>query len=158
MMYLNFPSSDDPILAWKSFIHVDSGINSIRSSTDNQSRLQKTLLEKQLASMTNMQQNVVDSIKRNTAMVCGTLDAGFSALAEDIATLGRAIDWGFSVLIHEQRVSNLLAQNIAKLLRIPDMQKERQYHIEQGFKHLQLLLFRGNFPIFDSEDIMTIRL
>lgn len=32
-------------------------------------------------------------------------------------------------------MSHMLQANIAELLRIPDFQKERQYYIEQGFKH-----------------------
>jgi hypothetical protein len=49
--------------------------------------------------------------------------------------LGIMLDWRLSEVIHQLRISNLLQENIALLLRVPDFQKERQYFIEQGFKH-----------------------
>jgi hypothetical protein len=69
------------------------------------------------------------------AAVVSSLDQGFAEIAGGLDQLNRMLDWRLSVAIDQQRISNLLLENVALLLRIPDVQKERQYHIEQGFKH-----------------------
>jgi hypothetical protein len=38
------------------------------------------------------------------------------------------------VQIEQQKLSNLLLENIAELLRVPDSEKERQHSIELGIK------------------------
>jgi hypothetical protein len=69
------------------------------------------------------------------AAVVSSLDQGFAEIAGELGQLNSMLDWRLSVTIDQQRISNLLLENVALLLRIPDVQKERQYYIEQGFKH-----------------------
>ncbi|TAK65469.1 MAG: hypothetical protein EPO24_02400, partial [Bacteroidetes bacterium] len=84
------------------------------------------------------------SIREYARIVSGSLEEGFEQLSsyvEDVKCavneVGALLDWRMTLLLEEQRVTNLLAENIALLLRIPDFQKERQYYIDQGFKHLK---------------------
>lgn len=49
---------------------------------------------------------------------------------ESLSFLNRNID----IQIEQQKLSNLLLQNIAELLRVPDSEKERQHSIELGIK------------------------
>ena len=49
---------------------------------------------------------------------------------ENLVFLNRNMD----VQIEQQKLSNLLLQNIAELLRVPDSEKERQHSIELGIK------------------------
>ena len=90
-----------------------------------------------------------EAISSASDVVVGSMESGFSGLADglsgvsegisgiqaSISDVGRMLDWRLTLMIDQQRVSNLLLENVALLLRIPDVQKERQYHIEQGFKH-----------------------
>jgi hypothetical protein len=69
------------------------------------------------------------------AAVVSSLDQGFAEIAGGLDQLNSMLDWRLSITIDQQRISNLLLENVALLLRIPDVQKERQYYIEQGFKH-----------------------
>lgn len=83
--------------------------------------------------------------------VCGKLDDGFAAVSKhlieinsnisdlrsEINEMAAMLDWKLSLLIEEQRLTNELLGKIAKLLRIPDSQKQRVYHIEQGLKYLK---------------------
>ncbi|MEI6784832.1 MAG: hypothetical protein WCQ21_28380 [Verrucomicrobiota bacterium] len=69
---------------------------------------------------------------------------GIQALAWEQATTNRRlaeaneslhqIDQRLSLLVEEQRISNVLQENIAQLLRIPDSQKQREHHLEMGLK------------------------
>jgi hypothetical protein len=86
--------------------------------------------------------SLAGSASSMTEAIVGSLESGFDALAFGLSELGASIDalastldWRLAAVIDQQRISNLLLQNVAGLLRIPDVQKERQYHIEQGFKH-----------------------
>lgn len=53
-----------------------------------------------------------------------------SDINETLVFLNRNMD----VQIEQQKLSNLLLQNIAELLRVPDSEKERQHSIELGVK------------------------
>ncbi len=71
------------------------------------------------------------------------LENGFSemnnylgSISDGIDSLIDAVGVGFSQMIEEQRISNLYLDKIVNLLRIPDKQKERVYHIEEGLKYL----------------------
>jgi len=53
-----------------------------------------------------------------------------SDINETLVFLNRNMD----VQVEQQKLSNLLLQNIAELLRVPDSEKERQHSIELGIK------------------------
>jgi len=53
-----------------------------------------------------------------------------SDINQELVFLNRNID----IQIEQQKLSNLLLQNIAELLRVPDSEKERQHSIELGIK------------------------
>jgi len=83
--------------------------------------------------------------------VLGSLDGGLgevnrrledinfniSELRGEINAMASMLDWKLSLMIEEQRLTNQLLANISELLRIPDSQKQRVYHIEQGLKYLK---------------------
>ncbi len=76
-----------------------------------------------------------DTLYYGLADVSATLDRGFAAVEEGLGRIHRTLEWGFEQVLDQFAVSHMLEANIAELLRIPDFQKERQYYIEQGFKH-----------------------
>jgi len=102
--------------------------------------------------------NAIESTGRN---ICGALYEGFSGLQRQLGDvqdqLGqvtrqldqvagqldlvhdqlRGVNQRLGLLLDEAITSNILQQNIAELLRIPDSQKQRQHHIEMGLKFLK---------------------
>ena len=83
--------------------------------------------------------------------IVGELGEGLQDIASELAgldasvgRLSRMIDWRLSEVIDQQRINNVLLGDIASLLRIPDVQKERQYHITQGFKHYKNAAIDGD--------------
>jgi len=119
----------------------------------------KTAIEKQTSayqeSIKAFSQENADAIRNSAEIVSGTFESGlrqmsetinfgFDRIADGLSEIGSGInelgvmlDWRMNMMIEEQRISNLLSENIALLLRVPEIQKERQYHIEQGFKHFK---------------------
>lgn len=99
--------------------------------------------------------SISNSISDSTNEIVGVFDKGFDVVTDalgsgfsdislklgnidsSIENLALMLDWRLSEVINQQKISNLLLGNIALLLRVPDFQKERQYYIEQGFKHLK---------------------
>ena len=58
------------------------------------------------------------------------LSSQLSGINSQLTFLNRNLD----IVIEQQKLSNLLLQNIAELLRVPDSEKERQLSIELGIK------------------------
>jgi tetratricopeptide (TPR) repeat protein len=89
----------------------------------------------------------IRAIDATGKQICGQLYTGFSALEKqlglvstqlaDISDSLQGIDSRLGLLVDEVKTSNLLLENVAELLRIPDSQKQRQYHIEMGLKFLK---------------------
>lgn len=75
--------------------------------------------------------------QQNTASIVGAIDQGSANIVNELQRIGSHLNDSLETLIHQQRVGNLLAQNIAELMRIPDFQKERLYYMDQGFKHFK---------------------
>lgn len=91
---------------------------------------------------------IADGINLSTNAICGTLENGFNSLIatnesgfksvnSNLENIASILTWGFQEIVEQQRISNLLLGNISILLRIPDIQKERQYYVEQGLKFFQ---------------------
>lgn len=91
-------------------------------------------------------------------VVCGKIENGFRDLDNHLNSVGSRIDRlsfqmnelatvmsrEFTELIMLQQVTNSLLSDIQDLLKIPDIQKERHYHIEEGLKYLKTALLEEN--------------
>ena len=62
---------------------------------------------------------------------------GLNVLSEQLSDIYDALSFlnrNMDIQIEQQKLSNLLLQNIGELLRVPDNEKERQHSIELGIK------------------------
>lgn len=129
---------------------LKSAIESQASSYQAQFERASSIVSSSIESASRQQAEAIDDAARQQAkaaaqaadVVVGTLERGFANLSSGLSNINRSIeqvgmmlDWRLSQMVDQQRISNLLLENIAHLLRIPDVQKERQHYIEQGFKH-----------------------
>jgi len=87
-------------------------------------------------------QNQIDAIneqsykiEEQTTAIVGSIENMSFSITGAINDFSEKLDWKITELIDQQKIGNILNQNIAQLLRIPEFQKERQYFIEQGIKH-----------------------
>ena len=142
----NSHSGENDLSQWKSYLQQKEFSSDLTSAIHSQTRAYQIEIEKAYKALNSS----IDDASRKQAqatvdaanVVIGKLDQGFSELSEQLSEinisinqLGIMLDWRLSQMVDQQRISNLLLVNIALLLRIPDVQKERQYYIEQGFKH-----------------------
>lgn len=105
-------------------------------------------------------------LKNTTNAICGSIENGFSELYEinqngfeaitnsidantteiskklgevnrNLEKIDATLHWGFSALINQLTITNKKLDQIIHLLNIPDSQRQRKYHIEQGFDFLK---------------------
>lgn len=148
MLGLYYPAVDDTYSTWKNHLESQKSLRQIndtlkRSRSEDKSQklsiAREIAIEKKeyLETIGNMSEELTSSINQGVANICGTLDHGFDILSNDIQTLGRSLNFGLSLIHEQQIINNLLLENTAELLRVPDIQKDRIYHLEQGLKHLK---------------------
>lgn len=66
-----------------------------------------------------------------------TIDRGMNVLSKQMSEIDGSLGFlnrNMDIQIEQQKLSNLLLQNISELLRVPDSEKERQHSIELGIK------------------------
>lgn len=98
------------------------------------------------------------AILNSTNQICGTLENGFKQITteledinwrlndinEGINDLHAMLDWKTDLIIEEQKITNFYLGNIARLLKIPDSQKQRSYYVEQGVTYLKNAIGEGS--------------
>jgi tetratricopeptide (TPR) repeat protein len=140
---INPATNKTPAEQWRSHIAADSKLlSAIRwnnlltfgSAVANHLaiRSQTTEIVSTIRSESNRQ--IAVAIE-NAEMIISSINFAKHQIKTSLHELATLLDDQLSAVIDQLRVGNLLGKNIAQLLRIPDFQKERQYFIEQGFKH-----------------------
>lgn len=100
---------------------VQYGASLINTTIDNAAG-------KVVNSIDNLTNEVTRTIQNVGAKICSHL----TNIHQDLSALNRRTD----IMIEQQRMSNLLLQNIAELLKIPNSEKERQQAITNGIRFL----------------------
>lgn len=161
--YYNSHSNESIESQWRQHLQRQSYIDSTTNTISQQIGSVSDIISLQTREMNDTIQKASEeqalAIQQSTSIVCGTLESGLNLLSENLNELSFSVeglrsevnniaallDWNFSLIIEQQRISSLLLGNIAVLLRIPDIQKERQYHIEKGIKFLKNAFFDSDF-------------
>ena len=150
--YPQFTSNETISQQWQRYVHTKPLINNIRDIHQANTKEINNVIQ-------NSTKEQIRAINESTDVVCNTLESGFNIiennlynlsfnienLRSEVSEMSSMLDWRMSLLIEQQRISNLLQGNIALLLRIPDIQKERQYYTEQGLKFLKNAYFDEDF-------------
>lgn len=76
------------------------------------------------------QVSAINELGHKIGMGMNVLSSQMSEVHSELNFLNRNID----LQIEQQKITNLLLENIAELLRVPDSEKERQHSIEMGLK------------------------
>jgi hypothetical protein len=104
-------------------------------------------------------------MEKSAAVVCQTLEKGFQQVVEQldqanwrlneinegVGKLHAMLDWKTDIIIEQLYINNNYLRQISELLRIPDSQKQKALHIENGLKYLQnALQSLDNKRLFDD--------
>ena len=148
--YPQFTSNETISQQWQRYVHTKPLINNIRDIHQANTKEINNVIQ-------NSTKEQIRAINESTDVVCNTLESGFNIiennlynlsfdienLRSEVSEMSSMLDWRMSLLIEQQRISNLLQGNIALLLRIPDIQKEVLSELDQLAKSI-------------SEEISTI--
>lgn len=158
--YYDSFSADNIYSQWTKHMQIQSYVKDIGGIiSKNKQELQATI-----QSASAEQKGVIQK-------VCGNLEDGFGLISShlndinyelgelrgEISALASMLDWKLSMLIEEQRITNQLLGHIAQLLRIPDSQKQRVYHIEQGLKYFKNAIMEGSSSSFYDDAIGSFK-
>jgi tetratricopeptide (TPR) repeat protein len=107
------------------------------------------------------------AILNSTIQICGSLENGLKQISESLEDIGwrlndlnegihslhAMLDWKTDLIIEEQKITNFYLGNIARLLKIPDSQKQRSYYVEQGIIYLKNAIDEGSKSDFYEDAI-----
>lgn len=76
------------------------------------------------------QVKAINNLGKAIGLGMDVLSGQLTEISSELKFLNKNVD----LLVEQQKLSNLLLQNIAELLRVPESEKERQHSIELGIK------------------------
>lgn len=88
------------------------------------------IISDEIYQASNQQVSAINNLENQIGAGLDLLQNKLSDISSELNFLNRNNE----ILIEQQKLSNLLLQNISELLRVPDSEKERQHAIELGIK------------------------
>jgi predicted RNA-binding protein with RPS1 domain len=144
----NFYSGDSYLNQYRKYLQNQNYVNQIDEAIRETGKMNAAVIEIQAQEVYNAIN--VSSEKQREAIIqaadsiCSSLESGFWDLnnsLEDIKDgihgLSNLVGHGFSIVAEGQKITHKYLGKIQNLLRIPDSQKQRVYHIDEGMKYLQ---------------------
>ncbi|MDR2805858.1 MAG: hypothetical protein LBB85_09530 [Dysgonamonadaceae bacterium] len=92
----------------------------------------------------------LSNVNKNLNAIGNAVGQGFAELDSNLFALRNMVGQGFSNLYTQLRMSNDLLNNILTELKIPETQRERRYHVEEGAKYLSNALAKGHKLYFED--------
>lgn len=144
---------------YRAYLQNQNYVNQIDNAIRETGEMNATIVAIQAREVQNAIQ--VSSERQREAIIqasnatCSTLESGFSDLNDSLKDINRGISrlsnlvgHGFSLLVEGQKITHQYLGQIQNLLRLPDSQKERIYHIEEGMKYLYNAIKQGTHSDF----------
>ena len=143
----NSYSNDSRRNQYCQYLQSQNYVNQIDGTIRETGKMNEAIVEIQTREIQNAirvsSEVQADAIMQASYAICSTLESGFRGLNYRLEDIKHGIDnltdlvgHGFSLMIEEQKITNLYLGHIKNLLRISDKQKERVNHIEEGLKFL----------------------
>lgn len=134
--YYNSGLGKGIITQWIEHLQTESYINDFdKIITKNRKEIETTLINSS-AKQTEVITNICGQLEEVNYHL-ESINSNITGLRSEINNMASMLNWNLSQMIEEQRLSNQLLNKISQLLRIPDSQRQRVYHIEQGLKYLK---------------------
>lgn len=152
-------SGQSGITQYLNYIENEIYIKDLKSSTKDIVNYQIIEVRRAIGKNT---EETKQAIQNSTNQICGTLENGFKQITsgledvnwrlneidEKLYDLHSMLDWKTDLIIEEQKITNFYLGNIARLLKIPDSQKQRSYYVEQGVTYLKNAFEEGSSSDF----------
>jgi tetratricopeptide (TPR) repeat protein len=150
----NYHSGESRASQYQKYLQTQNYVNQIDNAIRETGEMNATVVAIQTREVQHAIQVSSESqreaIIQASRGICSTLESGFSDLnysLEDIkngmSRLSSLVGHGFSLLLEGQKITHQYLGHVQNLLRLPDSQKERVYHIEEGMKYLHNAFRQG---------------
>jgi len=144
----NFYSNENYISQYRSYLQSQDFVNQIDTSIRETGQMNAAIITIQSREVQNTINHscgkITDAIHSASRAICSTLENGFTdindnlyGIKDEIIGLSNLVGHGFSLVVEGQKITHNYLGKIQNLLRIPDSQKQRVYHIEEGMKYFQ---------------------
>lgn len=148
-------SGESGVTQFMNYIENEIYIQDLKSSTKDVVNYQLVEVRRAIGKNTEVTKQAIEN---STSQICGTLEIGFKQITnelegvnwrlneinEKLYDLHSMLDWKTDLIIEEQKITNFYLGNIARLLKIPDSQKQRSYYVEQGVTYLKNAFEEGS--------------
>ena len=127
--------------AYRIYLQNKSHVKDITDCVDHSFESLKSTLKENNNIVAEKISNICFDINSGFSLVNNNLsqiNSSIQDLTSEISELSFLLDWNLSQIIEGQKITNFLLGNISNLLKIPDIQKERVYYIEEGLKFLRI--------------------
>jgi len=98
----------------------------------------------------NMVGQGFNRMNNNIVALGNMVGQGLDRMNTNMVALGKMVGQGFSNLHTQLSMSNNLLDNVLEELKIPESQRERRFHVEQGAKYLSNALANGKQLYFED--------
>ncbi|MDR0682980.1 MAG: hypothetical protein LBG15_14190 [Dysgonamonadaceae bacterium] len=132
-----------------SLINIDSGINTVNKNLNTLGNITAQGFTA-LNTGINTANAQLSNVNKNLNAIENAVGQGLAALDSNLFALRNMVGQGFSNLYTQLRMSNNLLNNILTELKIPETQRERRYHVEEGAKYLSNALAKGHKLYFED--------
>lgn len=92
----------------------------------------------------------IDDTNKNIYALTNITAQGLNAINNNLSSLQNMVGFGFFRLCTQIAISNKLLGDAIEELRIPETQRERRFHIEEGSKFLSIALEKGDKLYFED--------
>lgn len=144
----NYYSGDSLMNQYRKYLQTQNYVNQIDTAIRETGAMNASVVAIQTSEVQNAiqvsSQKHREAIEQASDAICSTLESGFSDLNynleninDGIHGLSNLVGHGFSLIVEGQKITHRYLGQIQNLLRVPDSQKQRVYHIDEGIKYLQ---------------------
>lgn len=121
---------------------IQQTISNATEKIEEASRLQNEVIkqssskiEQDIISASNNVQDVIKTTSRENIIAINELSAKVCVSAKELSGKLDSLNNRMDIVIEQNKLTNELLDNIVNLLKIPDFEKARQYHIIWGLKY-----------------------
>ena len=134
--YMSAHREMDSQAAYRAYM-LDSGRVEYGASLVNRSISANT--DRVIGSINSLGDRVVSSVRDASNQISSSIDQAAEAICGKLGSIDNKLDFlnrKLDIVIEQHRMTNMLLQNIAEILKIPESEKERQHTIAMAIKFL----------------------
>jgi len=120
-----------------SWLEYNKDLSLINYATDNIGEYLSKTSEEQIIAIGELGDKIGLSVADSTSSINNSIEKGVLCISSNLDSIQNELailNGSMELAIEQQRITNLLLEDIFEVLRLPEREKERNHHIELGLK------------------------